>query len=67
MATLSRDAARALVEDIANSHGYIPPAVLDAMTPEVRRVVEMAMSKKDDMIASSVFTYVFYCRQQKPS
>lgn len=56
MAHLSRDAARGLVEDIATSHGYIPPAVLDAMAPEVRRVVETAMSKKDNMIASSVFT-----------
>lgn len=58
MADLSRDAARALVEGIAHSHGYISPAIMDSMSPDVRRAVEMAMAKKDGMIASSVFTYV---------
>lgn len=56
MADLSRDEAKALVEDIAHSHGYIPPEILESMTPVQRRAVESAMSKKDDMIASSVFT-----------
>ena len=54
---LNRQEARLLVEGIANSHGYIPPDVLAAMAPEVRYRVEQALKTKDDMIASSVFTY----------
>jgi hypothetical protein len=54
---LNRQEARLLVEDIAHSHGYIPPDMLAAMVPEVRYRVEQALKKKDDMIASSIFTY----------
>lgn len=53
---LDRNEARELVMKIARSHGYIPAEMLAAMEPEIRLVVEEALRKKDDMIASSVFT-----------
>ena len=53
---LDRNEARELVKKIAHGHGYIPAEMLAAMEPEVRLVVEEALRKKDDMIASSVFT-----------
>jgi hypothetical protein len=53
---LDRNKARELVEKIAHGHGYIPPEILAVMAPQVRLVVEEALRKKDDMIASSVFT-----------
>jgi hypothetical protein len=53
----NRQEARLLVEDIVHSRGYVPPDMLAAMEPEVRYRVEQALKKKDDMIASSVFTY----------
>lgn len=56
MAQLSRDAARALVEGIAKSHGYLSPQELDLIPIEVRQIVVEALRKKDGMIASSVFT-----------
>lgn len=54
---LDRQEARLLVEDIARSHGYIAPNILQTMEPEVRDAVKQALKKKDDMIAASVFTY----------
>lgn len=55
--TLDRNEARKLVETIARGHGHIPADMLAAMPPDIRLVVEEALRKKDDMIASSVFTY----------
>ncbi|KAI1271736.1 hypothetical protein F5Y07DRAFT_382043 [Xylaria sp. FL0933] len=53
---LSEAGARALVERIADEHGYVSEDVLRTMTPEARRVVERAFHKKDAMIGSSVIT-----------
>ncbi|KAI0430299.1 hypothetical protein F5Y09DRAFT_233056 [Xylaria sp. FL1042] len=55
-APLSEAGARALVERIADEHGYVSEDVLRTMTPEARRVVERAFHKKDAMIGSSVIT-----------
>ncbi|KAI0975554.1 hypothetical protein F4678DRAFT_417638 [Xylaria arbuscula] len=55
-APLSEEGARALVERIADEHGYVSEDVLRTMTPEARRVVERAFHKKDAMIGSSVIT-----------
>ncbi|KAF2791877.1 hypothetical protein K505DRAFT_326545 [Melanomma pulvis-pyrius CBS 109.77] len=54
--TLDRNEARKLVETIARGHGHIPAEMLASMPPDIRLVVEEALRKKDDMIASSVFT-----------
>lgn len=48
---------RELVESVAEQHGYLGEGVLSQMSPEVRRKVEKAMLKKDEMIGSSVITY----------
>ncbi|GAW19639.1 hypothetical protein ANO14919_091280 [Xylariales sp. No.14919] len=53
---LSEAEARALVERIADEHGYVSEDVLQTMTPEARRAVERAFHKKDTMIGSSVIT-----------
>ncbi|KAI3334470.1 hypothetical protein F4824DRAFT_468040 [Ustulina deusta] len=53
---LSEAEARALVERIADEHGYVSEDVLRTMTPEARRVVERAFHMKDAMIGSSVIT-----------
>jgi hypothetical protein len=55
---LNRQEARLLVEGIAHDHGYVPPDVLEAMAPEHRWKIEKALNNKDDIIGSSVFTYV---------
>ncbi|KKZ64490.1 hypothetical protein EMCG_09532 [[Emmonsia] crescens] len=47
---------RELVESVAEQHGYLGEGVLSQMSPEVRRKVEKAMPKKDEMIGSSVIT-----------
>ncbi|KAB8229009.1 uncharacterized protein BDW43DRAFT_289566 [Aspergillus alliaceus] len=52
-----RESARRLVEEIAKDHGYLDETVLGTMPAEVRRKVEEAMLKKDEMIGSSVITY----------
>ncbi|KAJ3567402.1 hypothetical protein NPX13_g6776 [Xylaria arbuscula] len=53
---LSEEGAKALVERIADEHGYVSEDVLRTMTPEARRVVERAFHMKDAMIGSSVIT-----------
>ncbi|KNG81405.1 hypothetical protein ANOM_010513, partial [Aspergillus nomiae NRRL 13137] len=50
------ESARRLVEEIAGDHGYLDETVLATMSAEVRRKVEEAMLKKDEMIGSSVIT-----------
>lgn len=54
----ARRRARELVESIAKDHGYLGEDVLSKMSHDVRRKVEEAMLKKDEMIGSSVLTYV---------
>ena len=49
--------ARELVESIAKDHGYLGEDVLSQMSDDVRRQVEEALLKKDEMIGSSVMTY----------
>lgn len=53
----ARESARQLVRDIAKNHGYLGEDVYSQMSPEVRREVEEAMLKKDEMIGSSVIAY----------
>ncbi|CAM1500468.1 Fc.00g096300.m01.CDS01 [Cosmosporella sp. VM-42] len=48
--------ARELVEDICKERGYISEHHLSQMTPEIRRVVEDALLRKDEMIGSAVMT-----------
>lgn len=62
---LSRATARQLVEDIGRSHGYIRQEVLDRMPEADRREVQAAMLMKDQLIASSVTTYVGSQRQTR--
>lgn len=52
-----RAGARKLVEDIAQEHGYLSEDVLSQLPDDVRRKVDEAMLKKDEMIGSSVMTY----------
>lgn len=52
----SRQKAKHLVQDIARDHGYLDEEHLRTMTPEIRRAVEEALMKKDEMIGSSVIT-----------
>jgi hypothetical protein len=53
----ARARARELVESIAKDHGYLGEDVMIQMSDDVRRKVEEAMRKKDEMIGSSVMTY----------
>ena len=55
--SLTRTEARELVESIAKSHGYLGEDVLSQMSDNIRRQVEEALLKKDEMIGSSVMTY----------
>ncbi|KAF5675549.1 hypothetical protein FHETE_2546 [Fusarium heterosporum] len=43
---MSREAARQLIEKIAVGHGQIAEATMDAMPPDVRRIVEEALKMK---------------------
>lgn len=54
---LAHDRARELVEEITRSHGFLDETTLSTMEPGVRRKVEEAMLRKDEMIGSSVITY----------
>ena len=49
-------AARALVESVAEDHGYIAEEDLATMTPRVRKLVENVIKKKDTVIATGVQT-----------
>lgn len=51
--------ARQLVQSIAKKHGFLGEDVYSRMEPDVRRQVEEAMLNKDEMIGSSVITYVY--------
>jgi len=51
-----RTRARALVDDICNDHGYVPPEILNRLAPGDREVIVRAMLNKDKLIASSVTT-----------
>ncbi|ROW15002.1 hypothetical protein VPNG_03421 [Cytospora leucostoma] len=53
---VSRQAAKALVEQISRDHGYLGEEKLRKIDPETRRYVEEALLKKDLMIGSSVMT-----------
>ncbi len=53
-----RARARRLVEMIAEEHGYLSEEVYARMDQETRRVVEEAFRIKDEMIGSSITTYV---------
>lgn len=54
----SRESARQLVRSIARGRGYLSEEILGQMDQDTRREVEEAMLKKDEMIGSSVLTYV---------
>lgn len=51
-------AAKQLIEDICKERGYIPEHVLAKMDLETRRTVEEALLRKDEMIGSTIMTYV---------
>ncbi|OJD13250.1 hypothetical protein AJ78_06272 [Emergomyces pasteurianus Ep9510] len=53
---ISLSECRKLIESISDQHGYLGESVLSQMSPHVRRKVEEAMLKKDEMIGSSVIT-----------
>lgn len=55
--SLTHTEARELVESIAKSHGYLGEDVLSQISDDIRRQVEEALLKKDEMIGSSVMTY----------
>ncbi|KAL4899989.1 hypothetical protein BDW74DRAFT_171075 [Aspergillus multicolor] len=48
--------ARQLVKAIAKKHGHLGEEILSQMSAEVRREVEEALLRKDEMIGSSVIT-----------
>ncbi|KAL4790996.1 hypothetical protein BDV19DRAFT_393603 [Aspergillus venezuelensis] len=52
----SRKSARKLVKSIAKKHGHLGEEILSQMSPEVRREVEEALVRKDEIIGSSVIT-----------
>jgi hypothetical protein len=52
-----RQSAKELVEKIAKDHGYVPEEELQTIEPALRRKIEEAFLKKDEMIGSSVITY----------
>ncbi|KAL1877359.1 hypothetical protein VTK73DRAFT_8654 [Phialemonium thermophilum] len=54
--SISREAARKIIEDISIKHGYIRPEILARMPEADRREVQRAMLMKDQLIASSVTT-----------
>jgi hypothetical protein len=53
----ARAGARRLVENIAQEHGYLSEDDLSQLPDDVRRKVNEAMLKKDEIIGSSVITY----------
>ncbi|KAG6355673.1 hypothetical protein INS49_003636 [Diaporthe citri] len=52
----TRQRAKELVQQIAKNHGYLGEEKLRAIEPELRREIEEAFLKKDEMIGSSVIT-----------
>ncbi|KAL2822753.1 hypothetical protein BDW59DRAFT_173698 [Aspergillus cavernicola] len=52
----ARKSARELVKSIAKEHGHLGEEILSQMSPEVRREVEEALLRKDEMIGTSVIT-----------
>ncbi len=55
----SKAQAKELVERIAKDHGHLGEAVYARMDADTRRQVEEALLKKDEIIGSSVLTFVF--------
>ena len=56
----SRASARALVQKITNDIGYVEPGLLDrleALDPELRRLIEVRFRAKDRALGSAVITY----------
>lgn len=52
----TRQRAKELVQQIAKNHGYLGEEKLRSIEPELRREIEEAFLKKDQMIGSSVIT-----------
>lgn len=52
----TRQRAKELVQQIAKNHGYLGEEKLRLIEPELRREIEEAFLKKDQMIGSSVIT-----------
>ncbi|PNP81519.1 hypothetical protein FNYG_05194 [Fusarium nygamai] len=53
LGTQARDEAQQLIEKIAVGHGYIEAAKLDAMPPDIRRVVEEALKSNSKSHAAA--------------
>lgn len=52
----TRQRAKELVQQIAKDHGYLGEEKLRTIEPELRREIEEALLKKDQMIGSTVIT-----------
>lgn len=52
----TRQRAKELVQKIANDHGYLGEEKLRPIEPELRREIEKAFLKKDEMAGSIVIT-----------
>lgn len=52
----TRQGAKELVQRIAKNHGYLGKERLRALDPELRRDIEEAFLRKDELIGSSVIT-----------
>lgn len=62
--------AQDLVKEIAKERGYLGEeqlARIGEINPELRREVEEALLRKDEMIGSAVLTYVLYLKLRLPS
>lgn len=58
---VSRQAAKALVEQISRNHECLGEEKFQRTDPETRRDVEEALLTKDEMIGFSVLTYGIEC------
>lgn len=52
----TRKRAKELIQQIAKDHGYLGEEKLRTIEPELRREIEEAFLRKDQMIGSSVIT-----------
>lgn len=50
--------ARTLIETISREHGYVEDKFWEGLSPETQAAFRYALERKDEMIASSVSTWV---------
>lgn len=56
--SFSQLAAKERIERLCKERGYIPEHVLAKMDLETRQTVEEALLRKDELIGSTIITYV---------